>query len=131
MVEKVPVKNDHFNETEMEIRKSLTDFAANHICGEYKESKKNIYTLRKRSTVITTTENSCSCGFYSSMGLQCRHIMAVRKEKNLPIYVSSLSRLRWTRPYYLAAHPAFKDTNKQGCFHVAPKQKLNAKNIVK
>lgn len=63
------------------------------------------------------------------MGLQCHHITAVRKEENLPIYVSSLSRLRWTRPYYLAAHPAFKDTNKQGCFHVhvAPKQKTECK----
>ncbi|GBN27683.1 hypothetical protein AVEN_36472-1 [Araneus ventricosus] len=57
------------------------------------------------------------------MGLLCRHIMAVRKEKNLPIYLSSLSRVRWTRPYYLSSHPVFKSMNLQGCSHATSKQK--------
>ncbi|GBM80250.1 hypothetical protein AVEN_96885-1 [Araneus ventricosus] len=84
MIEKVPVKTNNFDEVQIEINKNLTQFAASHVCTEYKESKKvtfstvenDLYTLRKRTAVITATENSCRCGFYSFMGLPCRHIMA-------------------------------------------------------
>ena len=103
MVEKVPVKIDNnIDLLEMEIRKHLTQFADDNVYEEYKESTKVIftsmndgfYTLKKRSKIITATENSCTCGLLTLMGLPCRHIMAVRKEKNLPIYVNSLSRLK-------------------------------------
>ncbi|KFM72343.1 hypothetical protein X975_05724, partial [Stegodyphus mimosarum] len=60
------------------------------------------------------------------MGLPCRHIMAVRREKNLPIYLSSLARLRWTRPYYLSSHPVFKNMELQGGLRIIPKQKTES-----
>lgn len=96
MLENVPVENENFDEVQREIRKTLTHFAASYVCTEYKKSKSmkiaivenGFYVFRNRSAVTKVTENSCSCGFYSSMTLLCCHIMAVSREKNLPIYVT-------------------------------------------
>ncbi|KFM70085.1 hypothetical protein X975_26886, partial [Stegodyphus mimosarum] len=134
MMEKVPVKTDNLDGVEIEINKNLTQFAAGHVCTEYEQSRKvtfsnvenNVYILRKRTAIIIATENSCSCGFFSSMGLPCRYIMAVRREKNLPIYLSSLARLRWTRSYYLSSHSVFKNMEPQGGLRIIPKQKTES-----
>ncbi|GBM10848.1 hypothetical protein AVEN_188435-1 [Araneus ventricosus] len=38
MTEKVPAKTDNFDEVQIEINKNLAEFAASHVCTEYKES---------------------------------------------------------------------------------------------
>lgn len=77
----------------------------------------------KTKNVITSTENSCSCGFSSSMGLPCRQIMAYRKIRSLPVFQQDLCRLRWTRSYFLASHPVFSNTKKQRVVQIVPTAK--------
>lgn len=131
MVEKMPINSQHVDEVEKKIRNHLTAYSANHVCSEYHKSSKMIFTsiendihiLKKPSAVIKATYNYCDCGSISSMGLPCRHIMAVRRLLNLPIYEESLSRNRWTRSYYLASHPVFKDLKAIGNFKITHKPK--------
>ena len=55
------------------------------------------YTIESYRTV---TSNDCECIFYKSMLLPCRHIFALRKKLDLPLYDPSLCNKRWTFAYY-------------------------------
>ncbi|KAG8174278.1 hypothetical protein JTE90_021712 [Oedothorax gibbosus] len=116
--ERVPVRNEDLDGTELQIRQTLTKFAADHVIDEYRASMKITFSnvgedsanLCTKSRIITTTVSSCSCGGTTSMGLPCRHLMALRKLKALPVFEPDHCRQRWTRSYYLLSHPVYSTT---------------------
>ncbi|XP_028330689.1 uncharacterized protein LOC114480607 [Gouania willdenowi] len=57
-----------------------------------------------------TTTTSCTCGFWHSMSLPCKHILKKRSESGLPLYAEELVAQRWHKSYYLDSLPIFKDT---------------------
>lgn len=56
-----------------------------------------------------TTISSCSCSFFLSMRLSCRHIFHKRREENDSLYCKELCDIRWTRNYYLNHQSVFKE----------------------
>lgn len=56
-----------------------------------------------------TTISSCSCSFFLSMRLPCRHIFHKRREENVSLYCKELCDIRWTRNYYLNHQSVFKE----------------------
>ncbi|XP_033225059.1 uncharacterized protein LOC117178001 [Belonocnema kinseyi] len=67
----------------------------------------NYFSKNSYATVRVTTEK-CTCQFYVAMLLPCRHIFALRKKLQLPLYSETLILERWRKNYYLKSHIAFK-----------------------
>lgn len=51
-----------------------------------------------------TTPTECSCVFRNSWDLPCKHMFAVRKYFNMPIFEASLCAERWTKDYTFQRH---------------------------
>lgn len=108
MCEKRPVFSASVDDVEMDMRKLLTEFAAQHVIKNYKKMNNVNFTdvtdscaiLKTEVQTITTRIDSCSCGFFSSMGLPCCHIFKFRLLKNLPVFEDKLCLVRWTRSYF-------------------------------
>ncbi|KAK3726253.1 hypothetical protein RRG08_008634 [Elysia crispata] len=80
-----------------EVYLNVTSFAARLILEQYEITKKfsysftesanDIYELKSSAeTVYHTTSKSCNCKFFVNLKLQCRHIFALRKHIEAPLY---------------------------------------------
>lgn len=56
------------------------------------------------------TRNSCSCTFFSSMKVPCRHIFKLLQTYESDLFVPSLCLERWTKQYYNASHSSLSDS---------------------
>ncbi|CAI6371518.1 unnamed protein product [Macrosiphum euphorbiae] len=73
------------------------------------ETSKILYSHVGAYVLDNTTEVSCSCLFYKSMRLPCKHIFHTRQLQNKPLYDLSLCDTRWTRDYYYKNQRVFKN----------------------
>ena len=64
-------------------------------------------SVHSQGRSITTTIDTCPCGFVSAMQLPCKHIFAVRLSFSLPEYDESLCAERWTLQHFLSNHRAY------------------------
>jgi len=85
------------NVDEEKYYKLLTPYAFNFI-------KQNLFCPTKE-ILKDTALDSCSCSFYKSMRLPCRHIINKRRVTNNSIFVENRCDVRWTRNYYIKSHP--------------------------
>ena len=69
--------------------------------------------VRSQGQNITSTTDSCPCGFVSAMKLPCKHIFAVRAAKSLSEYEESLCAERWTLQHF-SHHRAYLPTDSGG-----------------
>jgi len=65
--------------------------------------------LLQKSTIVesTSTDQSCSCAFFRSMKLPCKHIFKKREHENLSLFDPTIYDNRWTRNYYIKSHVVF------------------------
>lgn len=54
--------------------------------------------------IIQATITSCQCAFRASTQLPCRHIFAVRKQKQIPLFSEELVAPRWSLSYLKEVH---------------------------
>lgn len=52
------------------------------------------------------TKTFCSCMFFRSMSIPCRHIFKLLQNENCDLYVPALCSVRWTKQYYRESHPS-------------------------
>ena len=71
-------------------------------------------SLHSQARLITTTIDSCPCGFVSAMKLPCRHIFAVRTAYSLSEYDESLCAERWKLRHFLSHHSAYLPNDSSG-----------------
>ena len=64
-------------------------------------------TFTSPSCSHTATADICSCSFFTSMLLPCRHILYARKLAGLPSFCEDLCASRWTREFYQRSHRVF------------------------
>ena len=64
-------------------------------------------TIHSNGKSIETSDCTCSCGFYVTMDLPCRHIFALRSHSELGLFEPKLCTMRWTREYYRNSHRVF------------------------
>lgn len=93
----------------------LTSYVFEKVLEEYKKAEKVPFTSLNEGVALTrygtfqevfTKENSCTCGFFKTMQLPCRHIFQFRQSSNLEVFEPSLCALRWSKRYYYESHPA-------------------------
>ena len=62
-------------------------------------------SVKTSKGVIMVTKDSCECAFYTSNRLPCRHIFAIRKYNNEPLYCPEVCDKRWTCIYTYSHMP--------------------------
>ena len=87
----------------------LTSYAAEFVTeqieyldrvGNMTENHNGIFHVRSSRGVEKVTRRSCTCLFFSSMRLPCRHIFAVRQAAGENMYDKSLCDIRWTSDFF-------------------------------
>lgn len=93
----------------------LTSYVFDKLSDEYKKSEKVPFASLNDGVALTkygqfqeifTKEDCCTCGFFKTMHLPCRHIFQFRKSSNLDLFEPSLCAMRWSKQYYYEWHPA-------------------------
>ena len=64
------------------------------------ENHNGIFHVHSSRGVEKVTRRSCTCLFFSSMRLPCRHIFAVRQAAGENMYDKSLCDIRWTNDFF-------------------------------
>ena len=99
---KVPIMQS-LTDVESSYHALLTPFAFKHVKQQLeKVSHANILDGERAMTssgIVHVTESSCDCGAYESMGLPCSHILAMRRNNDIPLYCPSIVSERWTKSY--------------------------------
>jgi len=101
LVQKQPTQKNSIPELQ-QFYSLLTPYAFNSL-------KTQFECAAETDVLEKTTENNCSCLFYNSMRLPCRHIFNLRKKQSLSLYDNSLCDERWTRNYYYQNQRVFKN----------------------
>lgn len=73
--------------------------------------EKVVIVDRQQNTFVTqsgykVTDDRCTCAFFTSMKLPCKHIFKVLECQEEDLFVPSLCCERWTKSYYHQCHPA-------------------------
>ena len=94
---------------EFKYEEYLTPFAAKYVLEEIelsncttilKNNQDNSFDILFADEVINTTSIECKCYKFTSMGLPCKHIFAVKRALSMDMFDKSLCLMRWTREYY-------------------------------
>ncbi|KAL5236993.1 hypothetical protein ACI65C_004403 [Semiaphis heraclei] len=93
LVQKQPTQTNSTPELQQFYR-LLTPYAFNFLKAQFE-------CAAKTDVLEKTTENNCTCLFYNSMRLPCRHIFNLRKKH--------LCDERWTRNFYYQNQRVFKN----------------------
>lgn len=117
-VQKVPVVfHDTQSEASVSYMKHLTPYAYEYVAKQLRLMEKvtlsqqdeETYELESSEGSLTVTTTSCTCSFWLSMRLPCRHILAVRSELNLDVFDDNLCDGRWSLEYYTASQRIFQE----------------------
>jgi len=95
---------------QLQTKVDQSKFTADHAGG---------YTFSAHRGDLQVTSNSCTCIFWSSMSLPCRHIFGLRRLLNVQLYEESLCNQRWTREFYRQTQRLFSSTTAQPTISVA------------
>ncbi|KAL5237152.1 hypothetical protein ACI65C_004562 [Semiaphis heraclei] len=101
LVQKLPTKKIE-NSDEYKYSMLLTPYAFNYL-------KKGLSCTNKTKILEGTSLTSCSCAFYNSMKLPCKHIFNKRRATNHSLYDEDICDKRWTRNYYYKSQVIFKE----------------------
>ena len=68
--------------------------------GSITENHNGIFHVHSSRGVEKVSKDNCTCFFFSSMRLSCRHMFAVRQVAGENIYDESLRDIRWTNDFF-------------------------------
>lgn len=60
----------------------------------------------KSQSGYTVTRDFCSCSFFKTLNIPCRHMFKMLKVENLNQFLPTVCLQRWTNQYYQQSHPA-------------------------
>ena len=120
----------NLTETTNSVYASCTPFAAKMIVDSLSEIKKlhgqyvcketetgfEIYHVTKSESqyMVNHDMNACTCSFFSTMLLPCKHIFLASEHtcsERVPVFASSLVGDRWKQDYQLFAHSSMNTTD--------------------
>lgn len=97
----------------------LTPYIFKKVSYEYERMHKvNLRTVTEDSATMRYSDfqevvigmEHCSCSFFKTMQLPCRHIFKLREQKGLDLFLPNVCALRWSKRYYFENHPALHST---------------------
>ena len=99
----------------------LTSYASSFVLHQIELSENGTYEFHQHAGnnttyYVQTSEGrmevsflKCSCCFFSSMRLPCRHLFQLRANSGVSLYDRNLCDERWTNDYYRSKHKYLKD----------------------
>lgn len=101
----------------------LTPYVFDKLAHEYERMNKVQFTTRRDGGAVMNygefqeifaRSDSCTCGFFKTMNLPCRHVFQYLKEENADLFAPELCARRWHRSYYYESHPALNSVTPLG-----------------
>ena len=80
------------------------------------DGKVGLFATNSSEGRIQVSHFRCSCGFFCSMKLPCRHILHLRYENGVSMYDKGICDQRWTNAYFRSCHKKLKTLNKDDEF---------------
>lgn len=99
---------------EAQYTRLLTPYAAKFVRRQFEKRSK----VKIVDGCVTTAETflyECSCSFYQSMKLPCKHIFALRESNEQPMFDETLVHKRWRLDNYRTSHVAHNMTADGSC----------------
>ncbi len=92
-------------------KRLLTPFIYKKIELELKLREKVLIVNKRQNTYTTqsgyeVTNDYCTCPFFITMKLPCKHIFKLLENQDTSLYVPALCNERWTKAYYYSSSPA-------------------------
>lgn len=75
--------------------------------GNITKDIEGFYDVHSSRGIEKVSKNSCTCSYYSSMHLPCRHIFAVRTAEKENLFSEPLRDFRWVNKLYKSHHQVF------------------------
>ena len=72
----------------------------------------NVYYVQSSEGLLEVTTTRCSCCFFNSMLLPCRHIFSLRKKNGVSLFDRSLCDNRWTNAYFMSKSTTFNNPDR-------------------
>ena len=89
---------------ELQYRSLLTPYAFDMVKQQLLASTKvevlSSSTVNSSSGVRDVSNTECECQFANTMGLPCKHILAIRRYNGLDMYCADAVNVRWTAQFY-------------------------------
>ena len=89
---------------ELQYRSLLTPYAFDMVKQQLLASTKvevlSSSTVSSSSGVRDVSNTECECQFATTMGLPCKHILAIRRNNGLDMYCADAVNVRWTAQFY-------------------------------
>ena len=83
------------------------------VCITGTEGDDSVIIKTRSGRVIVASSVSCSCSFFTTMMLPCRHILSARRHFSKPIFDANLCAERWTLAYFKSSHRIYQTTGSQ------------------
>ena len=118
--QKVKVVPHAINSPEAQYSDLLTSYASGYTLQQLKIARDHVYefteeagsvgnfTTSTSEGVVTVSHFRCTCCYFQSMRLPCRHMFALRQHSGISLYDKNLCDERWTNSYYRSAHKALR-----------------------
>lgn len=92
----------------------MTSFAYAKIDGQFEDSTEVQFISINSDEAVArgghaVNRRSCTCEFFTTMNLICKHIFKFLEIQEFELYDPSLCSKRWTKMYYEQSHPALDD----------------------
>lgn len=107
-INKRPTRNIPKGTAEYDYFNYLTEYAFDKVVQHLKSSEKFTvhetdegFILKNKDTEFKVFEMSCTCYFFNSMEIPCKHIFKLLEHLNKPLFNKGLVKERWTRDYFL------------------------------
>ena len=98
--------------------KIATNFQENY---QWSNGASGEYNVQSSEGTLTVTTLKCSCCFFNSMMLPCRHIFSLRKKTGVSLFDRNLCANRWTNEYFEANSIAFNVADESGTTDLSEK----------
>lgn len=121
LFQKVPVKPFSLDSVEHQYMDILTPYTLSFVVHQIKLADK----VKIKSEVegsfeiesttqcsVTATCFECNCSFRKTMQLPCRHIFAIRRRCEIPMFDPNLCAVRWTLQYYKSSNRVLCDNDR-------------------
>ena len=98
---------------EAQYSRLLTPYAAK-LVREQLEKRTKVKIVDGKVTTAETSLDECSCKFYQTMKLPCKHIFAFRENSHHSLFEEGLTHSRWRLSYYKNSYEVFNVAAESG-----------------
>ena len=119
----------HAFEVLLDYEEVVTPYAVDYISSQLEYSLKvkvlDSISVESSSGILGVSENNCDCNSFQSMGLPCRHILAICKFNNRSQFLPDIIYQTWSLEYYQSGFKTPVTPRRPTIVNIRPTPKRN------